>query len=122
MLASCLQSVVSQLLCRKKGGGRIAVHEILLWSDGLPNTIREGQISNIRTIIDAGGGKGMQSMDNSIQIQYDAGNISAEEAYMKSSDKTRFVHQMEAEEEARRLREQGIDPETVNQKKKKKFW
>ena len=62
----------------------------------------------------------MQSMDNSIQIQYDAGNISAEEAYMKASDKTRFVHQMEAEEEARRLREQGIDPATVT--KKKKFW
>ena len=121
MLASCLKGVVSQLLCRKLAGGRVAVHEILLWTEGLHNTIREGQISNIRTIIDAGGGKGMQSMDNSIQIQYDAGNISAEEAYMKASDKTRFVHQMEAEEEARRLRAQGIDPETVA-KKKKKFW
>ena len=120
MLASCLKGIVSQLLCRKLAGGRVAVHEILLWTEGLPNTIREGQISNIRTIIDAGGGKGMQSMDNSIQIQYDAGNISAEEAYMKASDKTRFVHQMEAEEEARRLKDQGIDPDTV--KKKKKFW
>ncbi|MBO5643611.1 MAG: PilT/PilU family type 4a pilus ATPase [Lentisphaeria bacterium] len=120
MLASCLKGIVSQLLCRKLSGGRVAVHEILLWTEGLPNTIREGQISNIRTIIDAGGGKGMQSMDNSIQIQYDAGNISAEEAYMKASDKTRFVHQMEAEEEERRLRAQGIDPATV--KKKKKLW
>ena len=103
MLASCLQGIVSQLLCRKKAGGRVAVHEVLLWSEGLPNTIREGQISNIRTIIDAGGGRGMQSMDNSIQIQYDAGNISAEEAYMKASDKSRFIRQMEKEEEARRL-------------------
>ena len=98
MLASCLQSVVSQLLCRKKGGGRIAVHEILLWADGLPNTIREGQIANIRTIIDAGGGRGMQSMDNSIQKQLDAGLISAEEAYMKASDKNRFLKRMEEEE------------------------
>ncbi|MBQ7209239.1 MAG: PilT/PilU family type 4a pilus ATPase [Lentisphaeria bacterium] len=101
MLASCLQAVVSQLLCRKKGGGRVAVHEILLWDDGLPNTIREGKISNIRTIIDAGGGRGMQSMDNSIEALLDADIISAEEAYMKASDKTRFIKQMEAEEAAR---------------------
>ena len=61
----------------------------------------------------------MQSMDNSIQIQYDADQITAEEAYMKASDKTRFVKQMEAEEEERRLRARGIDPATV---KKKKLW
>ena len=100
MLAECLQAIVSQLLCRKKGGGRVAVHEILLWSDGLPNTIREGQIANIRTIIDAGGGRGMQSMDNSIQKQLDADKITALEAYMKASDKNRFVKQMEAERAA----------------------
>ena len=116
MLASCLKGIVSQLLCRKKAGGRVAVHEILLWAEGLPNTIREGQISNIRTIIDAGGGRGMQSMDNSIQEQYDGGFITAEEAYMKASDKTRFVKQMEAEEEERRLRARGIDPATVKKK------
>ena len=101
MLASCLQAVVSQLLCRKKGGGRIAVHEILLWADGLPNTIREGKISNIRSIIDAGGQQGMQSMDSSIQKLLDADIITAEEAYMKASDKTLFIKQMEAEEAAR---------------------
>ena len=100
MLAECLQAIVSQLLCRKKNGGRVAVHEILLWADGLPNTIREGQISNIRTIIDAGGGRGMRSMDSSIQDQFDAGNISAEEAYMKASDKSRFLSFLEEEEAA----------------------
>ena len=102
MLAECLQAIVSQLLCRKKDGGRIAVHEILLWADGLPNTIREGKISNIRTIIDSNGDRGMMAMDNSIQEQYDIGSITAEEAYMKSSDKTRFLPMLEAEEAAAR--------------------
>ena len=102
MLAECLQGIVSQLLCRKKNGGRVAVHEILLWADGLPNTIREGKISNIRTIIDSNGDRGMMAMDNSIQEQFDAGNITAEEAYMKSSDKTRFLPMLEAEEAAAR--------------------
>ena len=100
MLAESLKAIVSQLLCRKKNGGRVAVHEVLLWTEGLPNTIREGQISNIRTIIDAGVGRGMRSMDNSIQAQYDAGLISAEEAYMKASDKGRFLPMLEAEEKA----------------------
>lgn len=100
MLAECLQAIVSQLLCRTKNGGRVAVHEVLLWTDGLPNTIREGQISNIRTIIDAGTGRGMRAMDNSIQDELDAGNITAEEAYMKSSDKGRFLPILEAEEKA----------------------
>ncbi|MDD3886771.1 MAG: PilT/PilU family type 4a pilus ATPase [Victivallaceae bacterium] len=98
MLAESLQAIVSQLLCRKKAGGRVAVHEVLLWADGLPNTIREGQISNIRTIIDAGAGRGMQSMDNSIMEQFDLDAITAEEAYMKSSDKPRFLPLLEAEE------------------------
>ena len=46
----------------------------------------------------------MQAMDNSIQAQLDAGNISIEEAYMKASDKNRFIKQLE-EEEARQRRE-----------------
>ncbi len=101
MLAECLQGVVSQLLCRKKNGGRVAVHEVLLWSDGLPNTIRAGQISNIRTIIDSNKGRGMCSMDGSIQDQLDAGNITAEEAYMKANDKKRFLPLMQEELEAK---------------------
>jgi len=101
LLAECLTGVVSQLLCKKKGGGRVAVHEILLRTDGLPNVIREGKISNIRTIIDAGGDRGMCSMDASLQKQLDADKISIEEAYMKSADKTRFRSQYEAEMKAK---------------------
>ncbi len=100
MLAECLQAVVSQLLCRKVGGGRVAVHEVLLHTNALPNTIREGKIANIRTIIDAGVGQGMMAMDNSIQYQLDNGYISAEEAYMKASDKGRFLQLMKEEKAA----------------------
>ena len=100
MLAECLTGVVSQLLCRKKGGGRVAVHEILLRTDGLPNVIREGKISNLRTIIDSGGDRGMISMESSLERELLAGKISAEEAYMKSTDKNRFREAFEAEKAA----------------------
>ena len=95
MLAESLQAVVSQLLCRKIGGGRIAVHEILLWTDGLPNTIREGQISNIRTIIEANRGIGMCSMDGGLKTLLENGIITGEEAYMKASDKKLFAEYIE---------------------------
>ena len=95
MLAESLQAVVSQLLCRKIGGGRIAVHEILLWTDGLPNTIREGQISNIRTIIEANRGIGMCSMDGGLKNLLENGIITGEEAYMKASDKKLFAEYIE---------------------------
>ncbi len=94
MLAECLQAVVSQLLCKKIGGGRVACHEILLWSDGLPNTIREGQISTIRTIIEANRGKGMCSMDSGLMSLLNSGMITGEEAYMKASDKKTFAEFM----------------------------
>lgn len=90
MLAECLQAVVSQLLCRKVGGGRIACHEILLWTEGLPNTIREGAIANIRTIIESSKGMGMRSMDGGLKELMEQGIISPEEAYMKASDKKMF--------------------------------
>lgn len=91
MLAECLQGVVSQLLCRKADGGRVACHEVLLWSDGLPSTIREGNISNIRTIIESSKGIGMCSMDGNLRNLLNGGIITKEEAYMKASDKKLFT-------------------------------
>ena len=90
MLAGSLSCVVSQLLCKKVPKGRVAVHEILLKHDALPNTIRTGKISAIRGIIESGTKDGMCIMDNSIMKCYEAGEISAEEAYMKSTQKERF--------------------------------
>lgn len=91
MLAECLAGVVSQLLCKKEGGGRVAVHEILLRSSGLANVIREGQISSIRSIIESGGGEGMCSMDNGLKGLLSSGAISPMEAYLKASAKKDFA-------------------------------
>ena len=96
MLAEALQGVVSQLLCRTADDkGRVACHEILLWTEGLPNTIREGQVATIRTIIEGNKGIGMCSMDGNLQALLNAGRISGEEAYMKSSDKKLFQQYVE---------------------------
>ncbi len=92
MLAQCLTGVVSQLLCRTADGkGRVAVHEVLLSNDALPNTIRKGQISNIRSIIEGGMAEGMCSMDGNLKRLMKEKRITPMEAYMKSSDKKVFA-------------------------------
>ena len=90
LLAGCLAGIVSQLLCKKEGGGRIAAHEILLQHESLANVIRSGRISDIRSIIESGAADGMCGMDATLLRLLDSGTISAHEAYMKALDKKLF--------------------------------
>ena len=90
MLSSCLAGVVAQLLCKRIPKGRCAVHEILLTHEALPNTIRSGQIANIRSLIEGGGADGMVTMDNSLMARVKDNTIEAKEAYMKASNKALF--------------------------------
>jgi twitching motility protein PilT len=91
MLGGCLSCVVSQLLCKRLPKGRVAVHEILLRHDALPNTIRSGKISAIRGIIESSRAQGMIMMDDSIKKCLDGGLIAPEEAYMKANNKEAFL-------------------------------
>jgi twitching motility protein PilT len=96
-LGSCLRGVVSQLLCKKKTGGRCAVHEILLPHDALGGTVRSGNITAIRNIIEGSMAEGMVSMDTSLKRRFEAGEITAREAYMKANDKAAFEPLLAAE-------------------------
>jgi twitching motility protein PilT len=100
LLASCLSGIVSQLLCKKEGGGRIASHEILLQHEALPNVIRTGRISDIRAIIDSGVSEGMCGMDQTLRRLVETGKISAHEAYMKALDKKQFESRLSQAAEA----------------------
>ncbi len=99
MLSACLNGVVSQLLCKRSGGGRIAAHEILLRHDALPTCIRSGKISRIRQIIESSMQEGMITMDASLEHLLKSNQISAEEAYMKASNKDTFEKYMRAHED-----------------------
>jgi hypothetical protein len=91
MLAGCLSGIVAQLLCRRIPKGRCAVHEILLQHEALANTVRSGQIANIRQIIESGGADGMILMDTSLMNRVKDGTIDAKEAYMKAANKAAFA-------------------------------
>jgi len=90
MLAGCLSGIVAQLLCSRVPKGRCAVHEILLQHEALANTVRTGQIANIRAIIEGSGADGMILMDTSLMNRVKDGTIEAREAYMKAANKAAF--------------------------------
>jgi twitching motility protein PilT len=90
-LSESLAAVVAQLLLPTADGkGRIAVHEILLRTQGLPNLIREGNIQMLASVIQGGKNEGMQAMDDALFALAQAGKINGRDAYMKAQDKTRF--------------------------------
>jgi twitching motility protein PilT len=90
MFADSVAAVVSQILCRKVGGGRVAAHEILMRTTGVVGAIREGKTSMVHSMMGAGRAHGMQVMDDALAALLAAGSIDAREAYLKATDKQRF--------------------------------
>jgi twitching motility protein PilT len=80
MVAGSLQAVISQVLLKRKGGGRAAAHEILVGTSAVRNLIRENKIPQIYSMIQVGQRYGMQTMDDSIKRLVEAGIVDAEEA------------------------------------------
>ena len=97
-LSESLAGIVSQLLLpRADTGGRIAANEILLKSAGLPNIIRDGNTPMLSQVIQAGKGQGMQAMDDVLFAYAKEGKVTAQDAYMKAADKSRFEPLLQAE-------------------------
>ena len=91
MLSNCLKSVCAQMLVPKAdGSGRCPVNEILICTPGVASAIREGYISKLGTMIQAGGADGMIVMDDALARKIEAKTITLEEAVLKASNKARF--------------------------------
>jgi len=87
MLANSLKSVIAQMLCRRKGKGRVAAFEIMYVYSGVANLIRERKSYQLPSIIQTGKKYGMQTMNDSIMQLIEQDIIEIEEGYAKSSDK-----------------------------------
>lgn len=83
-LATSIISVMSQALCEKKGGGRVAAFEIMVTSTSIAQLIRENKSFRINSDIQTGANKGMISMDAHLLSLYNKDLISADEALSKS--------------------------------------
>ncbi len=76
MLSESLQAVISQSLLKKNGGGRVAVHEIMLGTPAIRNLIRENKVAQMYSAIQTGAGIGMQTLDQGLKNLVTKGVIS----------------------------------------------
>ncbi len=83
-LASSVIAVISQVLCKKKGGGRIASFEIMVTTTSISQLIRENKTYRIASDIQTGAVHGMISLDAHLMNLYNKDLISANEALSKS--------------------------------------
>ena len=90
MLSESLKGVISQTLCRKKEGGRVAIREILLVNSAVSNLIREGKTYQIPSIMQAGKGFGMVTMGDALLDLVKRKVIDVQEAYAHAINKAEF--------------------------------
>jgi len=87
MLSESLRAVISQTLLKKKGGGRVAAHEIMIGTPAIRNLIRENKIAQMYSAIQTGQQFGMQTLDQNLLQLVDQGIVTREEARSKAANK-----------------------------------
>jgi twitching motility protein PilT len=90
MLSEALRGVVAQVLCKKRGGGRIAAYETMLTTPAVSNLIREGKTYQLASVLQTGKALGMQTLNDHLLSHVRAGLVEPQEAYMKSNDRASF--------------------------------
>lgn len=90
MLSESLQSVISQTLMKKVGGGRIAAHEIMIGTPAIRNLIREDKVAQMYSAIQTGAATGMQTIDQCLQELVDKRLITRDAAREKAKSPENF--------------------------------
>ena len=96
MLSESLKGVVSQVLCKKIGGGRVAAREILLVTPAISNLIREGKTFQIPSIMQTSKKLGMITMNDTLLDLVERNLVEPKEAWMKSVEKGSFLAALKA--------------------------
>ena len=99
-LAETIQGVVSQVLVPKKGGGRVAAHEILVRVDALKACIREGKTAQMGNVLQTGSKHGMQLLDDCLMNKVKEGVIEADDPNTKPNHPEIVARSLGAKPEA----------------------
>ncbi len=94
MLSESLKGVISQTLCKKIGGGRVAAREILLSIPAVSNLIREGKTFQIPSIMQTSRRLGMVTLNDALIELVDKKQVEPREAYLKAVDKIVFANML----------------------------
>jgi twitching motility protein PilT len=96
MLSESLRGVVSQVLCRKQSGGRVAAREVLLSTPAVSNLIREGKSFQIPSIMQTNRKAGMITLNDALLELVESGEVEPREAYLKCVEKAALLSALKA--------------------------
>jgi len=97
MLSESLKAVVTQTLCKRTGGGRVAAREVLLANSAVSNLIREGKTYQLASIMQTGRGQGMQTLNDALLDLVRRKLIAPQEGLAKSMAKADLRKALEAD-------------------------
>jgi twitching motility protein PilT len=90
-LADGVRAIIAQVLFKRIDiKGRCPAFEILIATPAVRNLVREAKTYQIPSMMQTGKKYGMILLDDSIMELYNKGWISADDAYAKANDKSRF--------------------------------
>ncbi len=90
-LSDGIRGILAQVLFKRADRkGRCPALEILIATPAVRNLIREGKSHQLTSSMQTGKKYGMQILDDAIMELYNKGQISADDAYAKSNEKSRF--------------------------------
>jgi twitching motility protein PilT len=101
-LAETLLGVVSQTLCRRSGGGRVAALEVLVVNHAIANLIREGKTSQLVTMMQTGRKEGNRLMSAELAALVKSGVVTREEALSRSTEQKELERLLAGEATAAR--------------------
>lgn len=87
LVAETLRGVVSQVLLRKTGGGRVAARELLLASPSIAKVIADGRIAHLPAALESGRRVGMVPLADALVAFVQSGAVDVREAWRKAGDR-----------------------------------
>lgn len=90
MLSESVQSIISQCLLKKVGGGRVAAHEVLIGTPAVRNLIRENKVAQMYSAMQTGQKFGMQTMDQNLEMLLQKKIITKDHAREFAINKEKF--------------------------------
>jgi twitching motility protein PilT len=85
-LSTSIIAVISQSLCKKNGGGRIAAYEIMVNTSSIASLIRDNKTFRISSDIQTGAALGMITLDTHLMSLVNREMIEPDEAVEKAQD------------------------------------
>lgn len=89
-LSMALAGVISQTLVPKVGGGRVAIHEILVGSDGVRACVREGKTHMLSNQLQTGLSLGMSTLEQAMADAVKKGLITFESGLSRVNNPTYY--------------------------------